>query len=199
MAPMGFWRGGLLATVVLLAALQCARGQMGSGGGDGSGVDLIDLNDYLPSQSGAVAAGCLACNEAQVTRCFSNLQASQVWPADFMLEVQDTCELMPAMEAFWRCLKACAGEGACPAKDIALIGEQECQGIPIPCSLGGCPECPVGFKAKDLVVAACEKYGTIFEDYGCPMDCGVNVCGNCPPDLPSAHYEHDLAECNLES
>jgi len=50
----------------------------------------------------------------------------------------------------------------------------------------------------------CEQKGRLFDDYGCMMDCGENVCGNCPPGVPTkgarGEYEkHDLAECNLET
>ena len=49
----------------------------------------------------------------------------------------------------------------------------------------------------------CEQKGKLFENYGCVMDCGENICGNCPPGLPThgprGFEKHDLAECNLES
>ena len=142
--------------------------------------------------------GCVACNAAQIDRCWSNLKASEVFPVDGTVATQDLCELQPAMQAFWHCLKACAGDGACSAADLAKLGVEECMGNPIPCNLGGCPKCPVGFRASDVMTWGCEQKGVPFEDFGCTMDCGVNVCGNCPPDLPHAQYEHDLEECHLK-
>ena len=49
------------------------------------------------------------------------------------------CELQPAMQAFWHCIKACSGAGACSAADLAKLGVRECTGDPTPCEIGGCP------------------------------------------------------------
>ena len=63
--------------------------------------------------------------------------------------------------------------------------------------------CPIGFRATDVMTWGCEQKGILFENYGCLMDCGENVCGNCPPPLPTpttrGFAKHDLAECNLET
>jgi hypothetical protein len=124
--------------------------------------------------------------------------ASAAYPSDGQVSEAAVCELQPAMQAFWACLKACAGGGACSAEELASLGVWECAGDPIPCTLGGCPKCPVGFTAAEVMTWGCEEKSDVFADFGCEMDCGENVCGNCPPPLPAGDYEHDLAECHLQ-
>ena len=190
MASAGSACGGVLALVVVLVA--CAQPSLAS---HTPAASIEGLTFEL--ESGAKPA-CVACNDAQLNRCWSNLMASAAYPSDGQVSEAAVCELQPAMQAFWACLKACAGGGACSAEELASLGVWECAGDPIPCTLGGCPKCPVGFTAAEVMTWGCEEKSDVFADFGCAMDCGENVCGNCPPPLPAGDYEHDLAECHLQ-
>ena len=191
MASAGSARCGVLALVVLLAA--CAQPSLAQTSDVAASIDSL----VLALQSGAKPA-CIACNDAQLNRCWSNLMASPAYPSDGQISEAAICELQPAMQAFWACLKACAGDGACSSEELSSMGVRECAGNPIPCSLGGCPECPVGFSAAEIMTWGCEEKSDVFANFGCAIDCGENVCGNCPPPLPAGDFEHDLSECHLQ-
>lgn len=106
-------------------------------------LDPADLSNAEWAVS-ANKPGCVACNANQLRTCWNNLRSWPAYPADGILAESDVCELQPAMEAFWHCIKACSGEGGCSAADLAKLGVRECAGDPTPCEIGGCPGmCPV--------------------------------------------------------
>jgi hypothetical protein len=150
-------RGGVLALLLLLLAA-CAVPAHAHISGPGS-VPLANLVlDLEPGQQPA----CVKCNDAQLTRCWTNLREAPAYPADNHLSLDKVCNLSPAMEAFWACLKACAGNGACSSDELSRMGIRECAGNPIPCNLGGCPECPEGLPASEVMTMACKEMSEDF-------------------------------------
>ncbi len=97
---------------------------------------------------------CVRCNDAQLSRCWTNLREAPAYPAGGLLALENVCNLSPAMEAFWACLRACAGDGACSSDELSQMGMRECEGNPIPCNLGGCPDCPEGL--SEVMTMACK-------------------------------------------
>jgi hypothetical protein len=150
-------RGGVLALrLLLLAACAVLAHAQGS---EPAPVPVASLVlDLEPGQKPA----CVLCNNAQLGRCWTNLQESPAYPADDQLTESDVCDLSPAMEAFWACLKACAGNGACSSAELSQMGMRECAGNPIPCNLGGCPDCPDGLPASDVMTMMCKEMSEDF-------------------------------------
>jgi hypothetical protein len=103
--------------------------------------DSLDPGDLSNAAWAASAQkpGCVACNANQLRTCWNNLRSWPAFPDEMDIPGNEVCELQPAMEAFWHCIKTCSGGGACSAADLAKLGVRECQGDPIPCDIGGCP------------------------------------------------------------
>ena len=162
-------RGGVLALLLLLLLLAaCAVPAHAHVSGQNSvpvANLVLDLGQQLAFDLGQPPGqqpACVRCNDAQLNRCWTNLREAPAYPANNHLSLDKVCNLSPAMEAFWACLKACAGNGACSSDELSRMGIRECAGNPIPCNLGGCPECPEGLPASEVMTMACKEMSEDF-------------------------------------